>query len=1081
MVVLTFFLSFFFVLLIYYYDFCFRLIKNNYYMKLKLTRLLTLLLVFSIQFSFTQEKTISGEVTSAIDGLPLPGVNVVVKGTSTGAQTDFDGKYSINASSGDVLVFSFVGMKQVEATVGANNAVNITMQEDVSALDEVVVVAYGTSSKEAITGSVHQIKADDLIRRPIANISQALEGATPGIIVTSPSGQPGSGQSIRIRGFGSFTSSNAPLYVVDGFPINGGLNSINASDIESVTILKDASSTALYGNKAANGVVLVTTKRGKSQVGELNVNISTGIVSRGNPEYDRLNPSDYYEAFWESRRNAQAIPGVDSAADVAAANLDATNGIFADLGYNPFNVPNDQIVGIDGKINPGAQLIYSDLDWEDAISRTGIRKNVDLNFSQKSEKGDFFASMGYLDEQGYILDSDFSRVTARLNANYQAKPWLKLGLNMSGRVSEQNQAQTAGSNSFVNPFRFTRGIGPIYPIYQHDASGAFILDESGNRIFDLDDNRTPDASTGRHIVAEIKNDNDVRENINLVMKGLAEITITEGLKFTTNLSYENQAFYRSRFRSPLVGDGAPDGDIFKRSFRTTTIGLNQLLSYQKSFNDIHNFEVLAGHESQSLEFRDLNVNKDEQIFGGVEEFDNFVTLSGADSAFDEITDESYFGRLNYNFDHKYFLSGSIRTDGSSIYSDETRWGTFYSVGASWSMHKEDFIADVSWIDQLKLRASIGEVGNNNVLRDDATRIYYAYQGLLDLGFNNANEAGVILGSKASPNLQWETIENYDLALEFSLFNRVQATVEYYNKNSKDLIFAVPLPLSAGGTNFDDSQLQNIGELENSGIEMSLTYDIIQKEDFNWSMTINASTLKNEFKSLPQDSITNGTKQLKVGKGLFDYYIRDWYGVDPADGSGLFVAEDETATGVRTIDGVAVTPFSNNARFHYAGSVIPDLYGSINSNIRYKNFNLDFLFTYQIGGENLDLNYRGLLDSGGYGGALHADNLNRWRQPGDITDVPRNDAVLATQWNATSDRWLHDASYLSLRQINIGYTLPKKFTDKLGISSLQVYANAENVFNINKRKGFSQQQAFSGNTSNVFEPSKVATFGINAKF
>jgi TonB-linked SusC/RagA family outer membrane protein len=1040
---------------------------------------LFLMLSFISITLFTQENIISGTVSDNTGA--LPGVSIIIKGTSVGTESDFDGKYKISATIGNVLVFRYLGYKIEERTIGSLNVINITMVEDSSVLDEIVVIAYGTSSKEAITGSITQIKSDDIGKRPVANISQVLEGSSPGILVTSPSGQPGSGQGIRIRGFGSFTSSNEPLYVLDGFPINGGLNSVNASDIESVTVLKDASSTALYGNKAANGVVLITTKTGKSQVGELNLNISTGVVTRGNREYDRLGPADYYEAFWESRRNAQAIPGVDSAADVAAANLDATNGIFTDLGYNPFNVPNNQIVGIDGKINPNAQLIYTDLDWEGAISRAGIRKNVDLNFSQRLDKGNFFASMGYLDEKGYILDSDFTRVTARLNANYNAKSWLKLGLNMSGRVSEQNQAQTAGSTSFVNPFRFTRSIGPIYPIYQHDASGAFILDENGNRIFDLDDNRTPDASSGRHILAEILNDNDIRENINLVMKSNAEFTLAEGLTFTTNLSYEYQAFYRSRFRSPLVGDGAPDGDIFKRSFRTTTIGLNQLLNYQKSFNEVHNFELLVGHESQSLEFQDLNANKDEQIFIGIEEFDNFVTLTGGDSAFDELTDESYFGRFNYNFDGKYFFSSSIRTDGSSIYSENTRWGTFYSLGASWSMHKEKFIADVNWINQLKLRASYGEVGNNNVLRVDATRIYYAYQGLLDLGFNNANEAGVVLGSKASPNLKWETLENFDFALEFTLFDNLSGSVEYYTKNSKDLIFAVPLPLSAGGTNFDDSQLQNIGELENSGVEVSLTYDIIKKNDFNWSMTVNASTLNNEFKSLPQDSITNGTKQLKVGKGLFDYYIRDWYGVDPADGSGLFVAEDVTATGVRTVDGVAVTPFSNNARFHYAGTVIPDLFGAVNSKFTYKNFNLDFLFTYQIGGKNLDLNYRGLHDTGGYGGALHADILNRWRQPGDITDIPRNDAVLATQWIATSDRFLHDASFLSLRQINFGYTLPKTFTEKMGMSSFQLYANAENVFNINKRRGLSQQQAFSGNTTNVFEPSRVITFGINVKF
>ncbi len=300
-----------------------------------------------------------------------------------------------------------------------------------------------------------------------------------------------------------------------------------------------------------------------------------------------------------------------------------------------------------------------------------------------------------------------------------------------------------------------------------------------------------------------------------------------------------------------------------------------------------------------------------------------------------------------------------------------------------------------------------------------------------------------------------------------------------------MIFSVPLPLSAGGILFTNrnSQIRNIGKAFNRGFEVSLSYDIFKHKDFGWTMTVNASTLKNEFIKLPdgQDVIPSGTKQFKVGKGRFDYYLRQWYGVDPTDGSGLFIAADPTATNVRTINGVAVTPFSNNAKFDYSGSVIPDVYGSFNSTFKYKRFNLDFLFTYQIGGKNLDLNYAGLLDFSSYGGALSTDVLSRWQKPGDITDVPRADNTLATQWQANSTRFLHDASYVSLRQINFSYDLPMEFIKKIGASNVRLFANAENVFNLNYKKGFSQQQAFSGNTSNVYEPSRVITFGVNLKF
>ena len=425
------------------------------------------MMLFSSLTLLAQQTTVSGTVSDNSGG--IPGVSVLIKGTTTGVETDFNGKYSIKASSGSVLVFSYLGYKTIEKTIGSSNTINVTMIEDSSVLDEVVIVAYGTSSKEALTGAVTTIKNADIEKRSISNLSTALEGSSPGVVVTAASGQPGSGQAIRIRGFGSFGASNSPLYVVDGIPINGDLNAINPNDIENISILKDASSTALYGNKATNGVVMVTTKRGKSESGSLSLNASTGVVVRGIEEYDRINAKQYYPIMWEALRNSNAVPGTASAVDLAAANNTATNGIFNQLGYNPFNVPNNQIVGVDGKLNPNAELLYAnDLDWEKAITRVGVRRNYDLSYQGRSKNADYFASLGYLKEDGYVLNSDFRRVTTRLNLNYQAKPWLKTGLNVAGTFSKGNQAQTAGSNSFVNPFRFTRGIGPIYPIHQHD-------------------------------------------------------------------------------------------------------------------------------------------------------------------------------------------------------------------------------------------------------------------------------------------------------------------------------------------------------------------------------------------------------------------------------------------------------------------------------------------------------------------------------------------------------------------------------------------------------------------------------------
>ena len=1051
-------------------------------MKSKLKWIFSLLLALSMQFAFAQEKTVTGVVSDATG--PIPGANVLVKGTKRSVQTDLDGKYAVKATVGDVLLFSYIGTKGAESKVGARNVINVTMDSSANILEEIVVVAYGTSTKEALTGSVSKISAASIEKRPLVNLSSAIEGAGPGVLVTAPSGQPGAGQTIRIRGFGSFSNSNDALYVVDGIPISGDLSSINTSDIESISILKDAGSTALFGNKASNGVVLVTTKKGKKEGGSLKVSMSTGVVSRGTREYDRLNPSDYYEAFWEARRNAAAVPGIATPAALAAASLSATNNIVGtNLLYNPFNVPNNQVVGVDGKINPAAQLLYpDDLDWEKAISRLGIRRNMDMSFDNRSAKGGFYASIGYFDEEGYILNTDFNRVTARVNADVQAKPWIKLGMNISGNVSKGNQGQTGGSNSFVNPFRFTRGIGSIYPVYAHDpTTGEYILDSNGERILDLDAIRPSGASNGRHIVGEILKNRDLDERNNLSAKSLVELKLAKGLTFTNNMSYEVENIYTSFYQNAIVGDGAPSGSATKTYARQSTIAFNQLLNYSIKVNENHNFEVLAGHETQNYTFDNLTGRKLLEIFKGNEELDNFVTITNLSSRVDKQKEESYFGRFNYNYDNKYFLSSSVRRDGTSVFAPDLRWGNFWSLGLSWSIDKEDFISKISWIDNLKLRGSTGELGNARLLTAGGSRQYYGYQALLGLGYNNQGAAGVVLSSPGSPNLLWEKSFHTDVALEFGFFNRLSGSVEYYKKVSKDLIFAVPLPLSAGGTIYGNSALQNVGELFNRGFEVSLTYDIIKKRDFNWSMTFNASTIENKITQLPQEEIINGTKKLKVGQSLFDYWIRDWYGVDPTDGSGLFVAADPLAAGVRTVDGLAVTPFSNNAKFDYLGSVLPDLYGSINSSFKYKNFGLDFLFTYQIGGQNLDFNYAGLLDTGNFGGALHQDINNRWRSPGDITDIPRADATLANQWQVTSDRFLVDASYVSLRQINLTYDLPQSIVEKIGASNMRFFANAENVFNINARRGFSQQQDFSGNTSNVFIPSRIVTFGLNVNF
>lgn len=1054
-------------------------------MNTKFYGLLTLFIVLIAHASFAQKKVISGTVSDQT--YSIPGVSILIKNTDNGTETDFDGKYSISAAVGDVLIFSYLGYKTQEIKVESQNILNIYLVQDSNTLEEIVIVAYGESSKEALTGAVTQIKAKDIANRPITNVASAIEGASAGVVAAA-GGQPGSTQEIRIRGFGSFGLSNRPLYVIDGIPTSANLNNINPSDIESISILKDAASTALYGNKAANGVVLVTTKKGKNKKGKFSLNTSTATISRNIKEYDRISTNQYYPIMWEALRNVFAIPGVNTDAELQNANNIASSagrsGIFSQLGNNPYNVPNDQIIDSNGNLNPNASLLYDDFDWEGALTKIGIRNNTDINYSGSTNKMDYYASLGYLNEEGFILNSDFERYSGRANINGKIKDWLKLGTNAAVTVSKSNQGDIGNSTSFRNPFGFTRGIAPIYPVFLHDpVTGDFTLDDNGNRVFNTG---ARPRSGGRNIILERNRDKNIAERTTINFKTYAEILLTNNLNFRTNISYEDENFYNSIFRNEIAGDGAPNGLATKRYIRTKQIAFNQLLNYSKSFNN-HNLDILLGHESQEFNLNNLNGTKRNQTAENNIELINFVETTNLESFFDVRTEESYFSRINYNYNNKYYLSTSFRRDGSSIFSPENKWGNFWSVGGTWSMDKEKIIKKIKWINLLKLRSSLGQTGNIQGLNSFASR------DLFELGNNNQDAPGILRASFAPENFSWETKTTYDVALEFGLLkNRLNGVIEYYNQKSSDLIFNVPEALSNGFIQNQSNDLpftlQNTGTVINKGFEISLSYDIIKNKNWNWNFSINGATLKNEVTKLPQEEIIEGTKKLTVGRSFFDYWIRDWYGVDPTDGSGLFVADEEfiptegeSDDDIRIINGTAVTPDISKAKFHYAGNVIPDLAGSFTSTANYKNFSLKTLFVYQIGGKNLDFNYASLLSSGRFGSAKHIDILNRWQKPGDITNIPRLDARFEDDWNTTSDRFLTDASFLNLRQITLNYKVSNSVLKSLDLADFNVFVNAENLIHVNAaRKGFNFQQNFSGNTSNVYTAPKIISLGVNIK-
>ena len=1049
-------------------------------MKLKNVLLLALFLVLGTKIGFSQEKTITGTVSSASDGLPLPGASVIVKGTSRGVQTDFDGNYSISAGPGATLTFSYIGFAAKEIPVGTLSVVNASLAEDAESLEEVIVVAYGTSKKSDFTGSAVQISAENIKDRPISNVVQAIQGAAPGVNVASSNGQPGSTPAIQIRGNGSFSSSNQPLFVVDGVQFGGDLSSLNSNDIESFTILKDAASTSLYGSRAANGVVLITTKKGRKGKSTASLNYSQGITSRSVPEYDRVNAEQYYPLIWEARRNALSISGTTP---VAEANQQATDEVFDILGVNPFNVPNNQIVLPNGQLNPNASLLYpDDLDWQDPLVRAGSRRNIDFSYSGGTENSDFFASVGYLKDEGFIINSDFERITGRVNVNSQITDWLKAGVNISGSTATGNNASDGGTNSLVNPFLTTRNIAPIYPVFEHDpVTGAFILDEFGERIYDFQDDSRVGNTSGRHVILENILSTDIQETNNLSARTYADVKFLKDFTFTFNATLDKRFFNRERFQNPLVGDARPVGRSLKTTSTLTTINYNQLLNYNKDFGK-HSVGVLLGHESYDFKNEQLTGTRQGQIVDGNTELINFITTTNLSSFVRNLTREGYFSRVNYDFDDKYYLSASYRRDGSSRFTRGVRFGNFYSLGASWRIDSEDFMSNITWVNALKLRASYGETGNDEIQDADGVADFFPSQALFGLGFNNAGEGGIIASTAGNPDIQWETNIQSDVALEFGLFdNRVSGAIEYYSRKSEDLLFNVPLPVSAGL----DEVPSNIGSWTNSGVELDLTIDIIRSQDFSWRFNINASTLKNVINELPQEELINGTKRLIVGGDIFDFWLRDWAGVDPADGSGLYILDPELGAledgDVREVNGQIVTTNQNKALFDFVGNATPDVYGAFTNTINYKGFELGATFTYQIGGETFDSNWQNLVEAGTAGEANSPDILRRWQQPGDITDIPRLDSNQLAAFGAASDRFLIGSDFLSLRQANIAYSFESEIAESMGLSGLRVYASGENLVLWNKRTGLEAVQNFQGTTTNRFTPARVVSLGLNIQF
>ena len=1011
--------------------------------------------------AYAQDITVTGKVTAG--GEEIPGVAVFVKGQTRGTITGIDGSYSIQVKGNESLVFSFIGYETVTEQVNKRKVINVELQETSQMVDEVIItVPYGTAKKSTFTGSASFIPAGTIEKAQVSSVSKALQGTVAGLQSFSSSGQPGSDATIFIRGVGSVNASTNPLYVVDGVPYDGALSSIASSDIESITVLKDAASAALYGSRAANGVIMITTKQGtKESAPTVDFSAKYGFSSRARADYDQVNTNQYFELYWEAMRNYRMDNGY-SAADAAAY---ASSNLTGNLGINPYGSAFPEPVGLDGKLVSGANPLWND-SWDDALSQDAHYSDLNIRVSGGSKNSKYFASAGYMNDQGAYICSGFKRYTLRANITSDIRKWLQVGLNLSGTHSVQDSPKQDDS-AISNVVAFARSLPSFYPVYQRDMkTGAYLLDENGDRMFDYGEYR-PNSYAKYNLLASMPHDKREVKRDAASLRGYVQVTPIEGLTYKMSLNVYYNSKFLHNYDNPTYGPGSiSGGEVSKQNYRTTGMTFNNVVNYQRTINDNHNIRVMVGQEYYEYNTSNFGGTRSKVIMDGFYEPDAASSLSDFSGDSDQYKLLSYFGSAEYSYASKYFLSGSVRTDGSSRFHPDHRWGTFWSVGASWKIMQEAFMAETSgWLSNLSLRASYGAQGNDQVG-------YYAYQALYSIR-NNLGESGLHAYRLATPNLSWETNLNTNVGLDFGLWNnRLSGTVEYFERRSKDLLFSKDLVPSSGFSSMDE----NIGAIKNYGWELQIAgYPIVTK-DWKWKLSLNATTYKNKITSLPADEMWSGNKKWVKGGSLYDFYLVEWAGVNPENGNPMWYRYNNDGEKVTTED-YSSTTTSDKVK---CGNSLPKWTGGIQSDLSYKDFSLSFLFSYSLGGKIYNGDKLSLMSQGPTGTSWSVDMLDRWTPENTNTDVPRLTTSPKSSWTNSSDRFLVDRSYLRLKNITFSYNLPKTILNTLTLKDASIFFQAENMLTFTKQQGLDPEQTVGGSTYYRYPAMKTISFGINVK-
>lgn len=1055
--------------------------------------------------AFAQTQTVKGVVTDSSTGEGVPFASVIEKGTMNGVSTNAEGEYTIKVSKNGTLSFTSIGYKAQEVAVSGRDEIKVVLDPDARMLDETIVVAFGTSTKESFTGSASVVSSDDIAKVQTTEATRALEGVVAGVQLTTASGSLDAEPSLIIRGIGSIGTSSTPLYVVDGVPYDGSLSNINNSDIESITVLKDAASNALYGARGANGVVMITTKKAQAGRASVTFDAKVGWNTKATQEYEYItDPAQYYEAVYAARYNyaVNSVDGLGLSPEAAHHKVaSAITGSPKDggLGYDVFTYPEGQyLIGSNGKLNPNATLgriekyngkeyLLLPDNWMDNAYKSSLRQEYNVNVSGSTDKSSFYASFGYLKNNGIIEGESMYRYTARLKGDYQVTKHIKVGANMGyARYNWDNaNGSSEGDSSTGNIFAFANSVAPIYPLYIRDAQGNIITDSHGLKTYDYGNganaghNRPVQSNSNGLQAVTLDRDNTEGNAFNAI--GFAEVKFLKDFTFTFNagvgLNEARGTAYSNMWYGQFVTDG---GTLEKSHGRNLYYNLQQLLKYKKTIAGKHNLDVLLGHENYTTTTVSLGAYKKNLFSHNVNEL-NGAVVDGQASSSSKSTynNEGYFARLQYDYDGKYFVSGSFRRDASSRFAPENRWGNFWSAGASWLINKENWF-NASWVDMLKIKASIGSQGNDNI----GSYLYTDTYGIL----NNNGEVAVQFASKGNRKISWETNTNFNTGVDFEFFDgRLRGTAEYFSRKTSDMLFFFTVAPSLGYSGYYD----NIGDMRNNGVELSIDGDIIRTQNVTWSAYANFTHYKNKILFLPEERKTKtiegysgyatGNKFVGEGLPLNTFLLQKYAGVDPTTGKSLWYKDVLDENG--NVTGQETTDKYSDATKYLCSVPTPDVYGGFGTSLKVGGFDFAVAFTYSIGGKAMDSGYARLMASPGSdsGYNIHKDVLKAWTASNPNSDIPRFQAN-DTYSNASSDRFLTNASYLNFQNAQIGYSLPKKWVSKINVSKIRIYATCDNIFYWSARKGFDPRMSFTGATSDEYcAPVRTLSGGINIVF